>query len=121
MDSRQLTEYLSLLGKGAVIKFAPSIFRGLLVEALKDKEISVKKVTGLVQVKGVFWDLILPDWKELLGGAGNGLGSLDWLTADWFVNSIKESRPDLASLFLGWEKSRNWLHKQLGLLKEEVK
>jgi hypothetical protein len=42
----------------------------------------------------------------------------DWLTSEYFIDSIREEHPALASLFLGWPDARTWLDIQTENLRQ---
>lgn len=120
MGSDRLTKYFDILGKGLIVETAPFIFRGMVCKAVQEDSISIGKISELVQSKANLWDTLWPNGMEVLTLYGTEVGKLDWLCAEWFVGVLRESRPDLASLFLGWKKSNTWLEKQIENLKRNI-
>ena len=104
---------------------APSIAKGLLVETLhreviyqkKRRKIDVKLLCELVDSKVSLWSLFPETTHRQAVALVSRLGNVEWFTADWAIDAIKEEHAALASLFLSWPKARNWLKRQM----EEIK
>ena len=110
-------KYGGVLGKGALAEIAPFLFKGALVEILKGT--TVQGASRWVEKKVNLWDIIEPQHRESLKRLSI-VGDINWLTADWIIQAIKDDHPALASLFLGWKKANNWLEKQVEIIKQEV-
>jgi len=64
--------------------------------------------------------MLPPEHYDKVRKAAMQAGNLDWLTVEWFIDTIKVEHSALASLFLGWRKGRNWLGRQIEEVKREV-
>lgn len=115
-----LKEYAGIFGKGFVAHMAPKIGKGVLVRILKDEKVDRKKATEWVQSNTRLWDVLKPEYGERLKLLGQTAGGIDWLTAEWFIEAIRHDLPAVASLFLGWRKARNWLTRQVEIIRKEV-
>lgn len=115
-----LKKYAGLFSKGLVIEMAPEIGKGILVEILKERRVSVKKVSDWVQSNTNLWKTLEPDEQALSKDLAERAGNLDWLDADWVIEAIKKDLPTIASLFLGWKKANNWLKRQVEIVRKEV-
>lgn len=120
IELSDLKEYARLLSKGLVIEFAPGIAKGIFVELLKSKNITVKSASDWIQNNISLWERFKPSEQVLIKNLVDKAGSIDWLDADWIVNAIKDDLPTIASLFLGWKKANNWLKRQVEIIKKEV-
>ena len=117
---REIKEYAGLFGKGIVAYGAPDIVRGLLVGVMKAKKVNVQGATKWVEENVSLWDTLEPEHREGMMRLGKYVRNLDWLTAGYFIDAIKEELPAVASLFLGWEEANNWLERQLEMIKVEI-
>ena len=115
-----LKQYGDILLTGGLIGIAPGIAGGMLVELLKEKEVDIKKATGWVESNTSLWSLLEPDHQAMLKDLASRAGNIDWLSADWVIDSIKSDLPAVASLFLGWKKANNWLKRQVEIIRKEV-
>ena len=113
-----IKEYAGVLGTGFVAEMAPSILKGALVTALKDK--TVKEATEWVEKKVSLWDTLSVKQQEGLKTLAQKAGRLNWLTGEWVIGAIRKDLPLLASLFLGWRKAHNWLDRQVIIIRQEV-
>ena len=117
---KQLGKYGQFLGKGLIGELAPSITKGVLVEVLKASEVDRRKATGWVENDVRLWDVLEPGHQKALRDLAQKVGNMEWVTAEWFIQAIKGDFPSVASLFLGWRKGRNWLERQIEIIKKEV-
>jgi len=106
--------------KGLAATNAPTIFKGVLNELFRQNETTVEKVIPLVQANKSLWGVLPPDYLALLKRAAGQAGEMEWLTPEWVIDAIKKDHPALASLFLSWRKSRNWLGRQIEEIKSKV-
>lgn len=113
-------KYGGFLGKGLIGEFAPEVIRGALVEMFRIRNLDVEKAIYWVETNSSLWDSLEPQYRERFSHLAHKVGKLDWLTADWVIESIKMDFPAVASLFLGWEEGRNWLEKQINQIRNEV-
>ena len=115
-----LNKYAGMFSKGFVIKMAPEIAKGMLVEMFRAKKVSVTSASDWVQNNTSLWKTLDPDEQAMLKNLAERVGNIDWLDFSWTVNAIKTDFPAVASLFLGWVKARNWLTRQVEIIKKEV-
>ncbi len=113
-----LLGYAKIAGKGFVAHMAPSVLQGALVERLRT--VSIKEAVQWVNNNTSLWDYLGQESQEGLKMLSQKVGSLDWLTADWVIDSLRKDCPTLASLFLGWRKAHNWLVRQVEIIQREV-
>ncbi|MBU0846553.1 hypothetical protein KKH23_05135, partial [Patescibacteria group bacterium] len=68
------------------------------------------------------WDALPPDQQEQLRTAAQKLGDLDFLTADFVIQTIKKEprHAQVASLLLNWPEANEWLARQLDELKTQA-
>jgi len=109
-----------MFSKGFVIKMAPEIAKGMLVEMFRAKKVSITSASDWVQNNTSLWKTLDPDEQAMLKNLAERVGNIDWLDFSWTVNAIKTDFPAVASLFLGWVKARNWLTRQVEIIKKEV-
>lgn len=112
--------YAGILGKGLLLEMAPGIAGGVINELFHQWKMDVSRVTKDVQSNRSLWDDMTPDQREQLKNLGSRIGSLDFVTPDLIVNSIKKDFPAVASLFVGWPEAGEWLDRQVNDLKAGV-
>ena len=120
MLSSALKEWGGLLSQGLVIKLAPEIAKGMIVEIFKEKRVSVKSADDWVQHNTNLWKTFDSDEQEMFKNLAEKIGNIDWLDADWVIVAIKNDFPAVASLFLGWKKANNWLKRQVEIIRKET-
>lgn len=116
-----LREWAELFSRGVVIKLAPEVAKGMLVEIFKAKKVSVKSASDWVQGNTSLWKTLEPDEQVMLKDLAQKVGDIAWLDADWAIDAIKGDFPAVASLFLGWRKANNWLKRQCEIIKNELR
>lgn len=119
IDISNIKSLGALLTKGLSLKYAPGIIQNALKAYFKNQNMDVPKTTAWVQENKSLWDNIGPERQRQIKLVAKRLGSIDFLTADWAIEGLKEDFPAVASLFLGWTKARNWLERQLGTIREQ--
>ena len=119
-EPADIKEWGGLLFRGLVIKLAPQVAEGMLVEILKEKKVSWKGASDWVQNNTNLWKSLEPDERATFKDLAQRVGSIDWLDADWVIEAIKGDFPTVASLFLGWRKANNWLKRQCEIIRNEV-
>lgn len=115
-----IKKYGRMLGKGIIIEMVPGIAKGVLVEILKKYGASVKGTTQWVQDDVSLWDIIGPKYQFQLQNLGDKIGNLNWLTSDWIIDTLRHDLPGIASLFLGWSEAREWLDRQIEIIKGKI-
>lgn len=121
MPSIDVKKLGNFLGKGIVSEFAPEILQGVLLGMFRAEKLDIKKTTIWVENNTSLWDNIGQKHQEQLKMLAQKLGDISFIDADWAINSLKDDFPALASLFLGWRKSYNWMERQLDIIKKQVK
>lgn len=116
----EIKKYAKPLVKGLEIEFAPMIAKGVVSEIMAAENIDVKKLSDWVIRNVSLWDNLSSNYKEYLKRMGTELGDLSWMTTEWLIDSLRDTHPGLASLFLSWKKSRNWLTRQIEIIKKEA-
>ena len=106
--------------RGLLSTQAPNLLKGILNELLRRDDITVDKVVVMVEKNQALWDQLSPDVIHSLHRAAEHVTDVDWLNVAWFIEAIKKEHPALASLFLGWRKARNWLFRQIEVIKKEL-
>lgn len=120
VDSDTIRKYGGMLGKGLLSQIAPQIVKGALVEVLSAKRLNVKKASTWVEGNVCLWDTLEESEKRSFLKLGEAVTELDWLTADWVIEAIKDDFPAVASLFLGWKRGANWLGRQVDIMKKKI-
>ena len=115
-----LKKYAGMFSKGFVIKMAPEIAKGMLVEMFRAKKVSVTSASDWVQNNTSLWKTLDPDEQAMLKNLAERAGNIDWLDADWVIDAIRKDLPAVASLFLGWKKANTWLKRQVEIIRREV-
>ncbi len=119
-DAEVITKYAGILGKGFVAEMAPKMAKGALVDLLKQKGIGVKEASKWVEEDVCLWDTLEPRHQNALIALKRQIGSVDWLTPDFIIDSLRKDCPAVASMFLGWRKSKNWLTRQIAIIKRKI-
>lgn len=113
-------KYGGIVSKGVIATFAPSILKGALVGLFKARNVDVKKATQWVLADKSLWDSLEPERKRQFKQIASKLGNLNFITTDWAIDALREDYPAVASLFLGWTKGRNWMARQMEIIKAEI-
>ena len=96
-------------------EYAPGFVKGALVELLAD--VTVKEAAAWVQEDYILLDKLPNKYRAQLNEFE--MGDLSWLTVEWCIDAITKKKPELASLFLGWEEGHAWLERQGEIIREE--
>ena len=115
-----ILKYSSVFGKGIAATFAPSILKGVLVELFRVRKVDVKKAIEWVITNSSLWDSLEPERKEQFKKLAGKVGDVSWLTADWAIDSLRKEYPAVASLFLGWKEGREWMARQIEIIRKEL-
>ena len=121
IEREKIGRFMERTTRSVVMGFAPQILGGVLTEVFRGKHITVKGATEWVERNQNLWDSMGSDHQRQIRRAATKLGSLDFVNADWAINSLRKEMPALASLYLGWRKGYNWLERQLQIIKQEAK
>jgi len=115
-----LKKYVDIFTKGVAIYSAPGIAKGMLLELLRKRKVSVYTLSELVNNRTDLWNLAGEYYQEMGRRLAVRVGNLDWITPEWVVESLKDEYPSIASLFIGWKKAANWLEKQTTLIRDNL-
>jgi hypothetical protein len=106
------------MGRGLLIQFAPSIFKGILVESLS--RMDRKEIIRYIQENVSLWDHVGPEDRVKARNLFSNLPEFDWLTVEWGINAIKKDLPAVASLFMGWPEASCWLNSQFEFIRGQL-
>lgn len=106
--------------RGLVAINAPTIFKGIIVEILRKNNITVDVIIDLVTNDGSLWSKLPPEHYSKIKKTASQIGDMKWLTTPYLIDAIKKDHTAIASLFLGWRKSRFWLDRQIKEIKQEI-
>ena len=115
-----LKKYRDVFSKGVVISLAPGILKGVLLELFRERAVTIEEVIAWVEKDENLWASVSAKNKAMMKNLATRLGDLGWLNVNWAIGAIRETRPALASLFLGWDEGKNWLERQLEVIKSEL-
>ncbi len=115
MSSSGLLNAVNHLFKGIAIEYLPNIAKGALVKAIAP--VTVQQASQFVLGNVNIIDMVPENIDREIHNLK--LGNLDWLTADWLIEAIKQDKPQLASLFKSWRKGHNWLTRQCDMAKSK--
>lgn len=116
----RLKQMVAPLGKGLLSEAVPGLASGVLIEFLNRWHVNVKKIAEYVKDNRSLWADLGLDERSQLAHFAKKIGDLDFITPNWFINSIKTDFPDVASLFLNWPEAGEWMIKQIDELKREI-
>ena len=116
----KIQRLLEITLKGFTLNNLPAICKGFLNESLTRNVVTVETVLEMVDKNQSLWKAISQEDYDRLVNIYSRVGKVDWLTADWLIEAIKEKHAAIASLFLGWRKSYNWLERQVKEIKDNV-
>ena len=105
--------------KGLLAYSAPAIVKGMLQQHIG--RLSINEVERYVDKEQSLWELIDPEYQEMAVKMARAVNNVNWLTAQWAVDSARKDNPLLASLFLGDESAYRWLEKQAEIIRNELK
>ena len=115
-----ILKYGQVLGRGVVGIFGPSVLKGVVVELFREKKVDVKMATEWVLANNSLWDSLEPERQRQFKQLASKMGDMNFITTEWVIDALREDFPAVASLFLGWEKGRNWLARQVERIKAEL-
>jgi hypothetical protein len=115
-----LKRYSTIFGKGLIQQMVPGMAAGLIADLFEQWNVDVAKVTSDIQNNRSLWARLEDEQKQQLAFAAQRVGSLDFITPEFFINAIKKDFPAVASLFLNWDRAGNWLERQIQEIKTEI-
>jgi hypothetical protein len=104
---------------GLLAQNAPRIIKGFMCKYLGS--IQLNDMMDWITANKNLWDEIPAQYKLTLKDYGPKLGDLSWFNSEWLIQTARESAPALASLFLGWDEGREWLDRQIVIIKNNIK
>ena len=104
------------LFRGLLVEYAPGMVKGALLQMLT--KASVCDAVKWVQDDYILLDNIPGKFREELSALK--LGKMAWLNAEWAIEALKDDKPQLASLFLSWDKGHDWLERQCVHIKKSL-
>lgn len=116
----ELKKYAGMFSRGLLIKIAPEIAKGILVEMFRAKKVTVKSASEWVQNNTSLWKTFEPKEQEMMKNLAEKAGNIDWLDATWVIEAIKGDFPAVASLFVGWKRANTWLKRQVEIIRKEI-
>lgn len=99
-------------------QFAPDIVKGFVINYLK--AIPVKVIIKDVETNASLWEQLPIKHQNQFRALANNLSDLDFFTSEWLIDITRKEVPATASLFMSWKKGRNWLDRQVRIIKEEL-
>ena len=104
-------------GKGLLMQAIPGMASGLIVELFHQWKITRPLIVEYVQNNRSLWVDMDEQKRTELSVIAQKVGNLDFLTADFLIDSIRKDFSGVASLFLSWPEAREWLERQIVELK----
>lgn len=116
----QLKQYGGMFAKGLIPTVAPGIAAGLMTDLFHQWNVDLARITSDIQNNRSLWAGLEDDHKRQLAFAAKRIGTIDFITVEWFIDAIKKDFPDIASLFLNWGMAGQWLQRQVEEIKTEI-
>jgi hypothetical protein len=107
-------------GSGLIKEMVPVMAGGFINELFHQWHVDLAMVTQLVQGNQSLWDRLDPDTREQLSHMAQKVGSLDFITPEFLITSIRKDFSGVASLLLNWPEATEWLDRQINELKAGV-
>lgn len=108
---------LSNLTHGLLAHMAPEILKGIFGEILG--KVSLNEVIDWVNADKSLWKTMGADHQAQCKTYVPKVSDWSWFTAEWLISELAPDYPSICSLFLGWKKANNWLHRQIKEFKKE--
>lgn len=115
-----IKRYAEMAGSGLIKEFLPSIAKGLILEMFAARRITVKEVFTLVQQDKDLWGFVGAADRTSVRTYAGKFGRMNWMTADWLIDALRDEQPAIASIFLSDDQAKAWLEKQVANLKREA-
>lgn len=120
LDLHKLKQVADLFGRGVVLQMAPRIAGGMINRFFHEWNVDVARISQDVQHNRCLWDNLTPDQREQLKNGAQKIGSLDFITTDFIITSIRKDFLAVATLFVNWPEAGEWLARQIDELKREI-
>lgn len=108
----------NVLLSGLISEFGPSVLKGVMNEYMK--RVNTRELIEWIQADKSLWDNLEEKWKVQVKRYVPRGGNIDWLTYEWLFEITRNCNPSLASLFLNWKQGREWLQRQIEIIKIEI-
>jgi predicted DNA binding CopG/RHH family protein len=118
--AEQLKHYGGILAKGLVPQLIPGMAAGLITDLLHQWNVDLSSITSDIENNHSLWQRLEEENKQQLAFAAKKIGSLDFITKEWFINAIKSDFSAIASLFLNSARAGQWLQSQIDEIKREI-
>lgn len=115
-----LKQYAGIFGKGLLLQIAPGVAEGFINDLFHEWKVDAAKVKQDVLNNKPLLDEMKPEQLAQLKSLKQRVGSLDFITPDLVINSIKHDFPGVASLFVNWPEAGEWLARQIEDLKKQA-
>ncbi len=115
-----LKQYAGIFGKGLLLQIATGVAEGFINKLFHEWKVDADKVKQDVLNSKSLLDEMKPEQLMQLKTLKQRVGSLDFITPDLVIKSIKDDFPGTASLFINWEPAMKWLTEQIEDLKKQV-
>ena len=118
----KIRQVADMFGRGLLLQMAPRMVSSLVIDLFDDLKLDKAQIQHDVTDNRSLWDALPPDQQRQLRTAAQKLGDLDFLTADFVIQSIKKEprHAQVASLLLNWPEANEWLARQLDELKTQA-
>lgn len=107
-------------GKGLLAQAIPGMASGLIIELFHQWKITTPLIIEYIKTNRSLWGDMDEQKQTDLIVAAQKVGNLDFITADFLINSIRKDFSGVASLFLNWPEAREWLERQIIELKAGI-
>ena len=104
-------------GKGLVTTVAPSVMKAALLSLFRDWNMDIKVMVEWVGENKCLWDVMGEEHQAQVKQLASKIGPTNWLNGDWAISAIKKDYPVIASMFLSDKKAKNWLERELAVIK----
>jgi hypothetical protein len=118
--AEQFKHYGGILAKGLIPQLVPGMAAGLITDLLHQLNVDLTSITNDIENNRSLWGGLDDENKRQLAFAARKVGSLDFITKEWFINAIKSDFSDIASLFLNSARAGQWLQSQIDEIKREI-
>lgn len=115
-----IQQYAGIFGKGLLLQIAPEVAEGFINKLFHEWKVDTDKVKQDVLNNKSLLDEMKPEQLEQLKTLKQRVGSLDFITPDLVIKSIKDDFHGVASLFVNWPEAKEWLAKQIEDLKKQA-
>jgi len=116
----QLKRYGGIFSKGLLVEVVPGMAAGAINVLFHEWNVDLERITKDIQYNRSLWTGLDEEHKQQLAHTAKQIGSLDFITSEFFINAIKKDFPAVASLLLNSKMAGEWLERQINELKGGV-